>query len=209
MNVLDVDDVTERMKRFEGRVRHGAHQAWLAGLGAVALVEEETRGFFDTLVTRGEGLEARGKREVERAVREMERTRERVTRNVEVLGNQVDRRFAGVLHRLGVPTRKEIHELTRRVEALTGRVVSTAATPAVAPAAPAAEHTVRVVWSTDDEQWRVETEGATRATSLHPTKDQAVAAARELAREQAPSVVVVQRRDGTVQNRFPYDEAPH
>ncbi len=44
--------------------------------------------------------------------------------------------------------------------------------------------------------WKVEAEGAKRASSVHRTKAEAVAAAKEKARSQAPSQVLVYKQDG-------------
>ena len=43
--------------------------------------------------------------------------------------------------------------------------------------------------------WKVEVEGARRASSVHRTKAEAVAAAKELARGKAPSQVLVYKKD--------------
>ena len=43
--------------------------------------------------------------------------------------------------------------------------------------------------------WKVEAEGAMRASSVHRTKAEAVAAAKELARSRAPSQVLVYKKD--------------
>jgi uncharacterized protein YjbJ (UPF0337 family) len=53
--------------------------------------------------------------------------------------------------------------------------------------------------------WKVEAEGARRASSVHRTKPEAVAAAKELARGRAPSQVLVYKKDGlTVQEEKTY-----
>jgi uncharacterized protein YjbJ (UPF0337 family) len=44
--------------------------------------------------------------------------------------------------------------------------------------------------------WKVEAEGAKRASSVHRTKAEAVAAAKEMARGRAPSQVLVYKQDG-------------
>jgi uncharacterized protein DUF2188 len=44
--------------------------------------------------------------------------------------------------------------------------------------------------------WKVEAEGARRASSVHRTKPEAVAAAKELARNRVPSQVLVYKQDG-------------
>jgi hypothetical protein len=44
--------------------------------------------------------------------------------------------------------------------------------------------------------WKVEAEGARRASSVHRTKAEAVAAAKEKARSKAPSQVLLYKQDG-------------
>ena len=44
--------------------------------------------------------------------------------------------------------------------------------------------------------WKVQTKEATRATSVHRTKAEAVAAGKELARSKAPSQLLVYKADG-------------
>ncbi len=193
-------DVNEQVKKLEGNVRTSAHNVWLASLGAVSLAEEEGRDLLENLIARGRTFEGRGRKEVDKAVREMDKARGRVTKGVEDLAELVDRRVAAVLHRMGIPTRDEIQTLTRRVEELTHRVL----TRGEKVAATAERKVYHVVWA--DEQWKVEAEGASRATSTHATKDEAVSAARELAQGQVPSQMVIHRMDGTVQTQTTYDE---
>ena len=53
--------------------------------------------------------------------------------------------------------------------------------------------------------WKVDAAGARRASSVHRTKPEAVAAAKELARRRAPSQVLVYKQDGlTVQEEKTY-----
>lgn len=201
-------NVTEQAKRFEEGVRTSAHRAWLVGLGAVALVEEESKGlidssktFLDDLIKRGEKFETRSKKEMDKAKREAGRVRGQVEKNFDQVTDEVDRRVTGALQRIGVPTRTEIQALTRRVEELTSKATGKATVAAAAVGV----KVYQVKWA--DEQWKVEAEGATRATSVHPTKDEAVTAARELAHNQEPSQVVVYKMDGTIQTRYNYELA--
>ena len=46
--------------------------------------------------------------------------------------------------------------------------------------------------------WKVQAEGASRATSVHKTKGEAVANAKELARSHQPSQLLVYKQNGTV-----------
>lgn len=194
-------DIRQKVGQVQDGVLGTAHNVWLAGLGAVALAEEEGRGLFDQLVDRGKGLESRGRREVDRARDEVGRARQRVTRRVDELGEGLDRRIAEVMQRMGIPTREEIGALTRRIEDLTERI-SANAVPAPTTAGTEGK-LYRVTWS--DEQWKVIADGAERASSVHATKDEAVTAARQLGQAQAPSRVVVERMDGSVQNESTYE----
>ncbi|HEX2163585.1 MAG TPA: phasin family protein [Thermoanaerobaculia bacterium] len=185
-------DVRREAKRLGDGVLGSAHEVWLAGLGALALAEEEGRGLFAQLVDRGKRLEERGRDQVGRARDEVGRARERVVRRVDELGGVLDRRVAEAMHRVGIPTREEIAALTRRIEELSARMIAPPAAAATPP------KVVRVAWA--DGQWRVTAEGDGAAPALHATKDEAVVAARELAAGLAPSRVVVEKMDGTVQS---------
>jgi uncharacterized protein YjbJ (UPF0337 family) len=52
--------------------------------------------------------------------------------------------------------------------------------------------------------WKVQVEGASRATSVHKTKGEAVANAKELARSHQPSQLLVYKQNGTVQTEQTY-----
>lgn len=55
-----------------------------------------------------------------------------------------------------------------------------------------------------DGGWKVQAEGTSRATSVHKTKGEAVANAKELARSRPPSQLLVYKQDGTVQAEQTY-----
>ena len=52
--------------------------------------------------------------------------------------------------------------------------------------------------------WKVEAEGATRASNTHQTKEEAVDNAKELAKGQEPGQVIIHRRDGTIEAEHTY-----
>lgn len=60
------------------------------------------------------------------------------------------------------------------------------------------------VTPTQDGQWRVIRENASRASSVHDTKDKAVSAAKDIARKRSKSQVVLHRQDGTIQKAHSY-----
>ena len=55
-----------------------------------------------------------------------------------------------------------------------------------------------------DGGWIVETGGIGQVSSVHRTKDEAVASAKELAGVHKPSQVLVYKKDGTVQTERTY-----
>ena len=108
-------------------IRRSAQHIWLAGLGAFALAGEEGGKLFGALVKKGQGVEKLNKTRLEkvftRVGRVGERVREDAGRAMHRIGNPLDTGMTVALHQLGVPTRKEIVTLTKRVEELT-RVVA-------------------------------------------------------------------------------------
>jgi poly(hydroxyalkanoate) granule-associated protein len=99
----------------EPRIRESAERVWLAGLGALAVTEEEGARFFKTLVKRGENLERITRTAWERNLATVRRAPTAAARRVSA---DAKSSMHGVLHRLGVPTRGEINRLSRRVAAL-------------------------------------------------------------------------------------------
>lgn len=198
-------------KRFQQEFQESAHKIWLAGLGAFSTLEERGGDYFQQLVERGEKFESRSKDELKKTRKRVESSfeegrervegkvkdaRKRVETSVEDAFSGLDERLTDVLHRFGVPTRDEIHALTRRVEELNQKVdelQGVAGTRKVLHVVPA------------EEGWKVEAEGAAKATSVHGTKDEAVQAAREIAQAERPSQLIVHKKDGTFQNETTYD----
>lgn len=109
-----------------GDLRESAHKIWLAGLGALTVAEEEGTKVFKTLVERGEEFEGRGRERVEKVKSTVEdaakTTRERLGDAWSSLETSFDEKVATAIHKIGVPTREEIHTLTKRVEELTKSV---------------------------------------------------------------------------------------
>lgn len=119
-----------KLTKVTGRglaLREPAERIWLAGLGAFAMAEEEGSKLFATLVKKGRVLQ---KTNTARLDARMEGVREGVMERIDTLreipdaameriNGRVDATMTSVLHRFGVPTKREIGTLTRRVEELT------------------------------------------------------------------------------------------
>jgi poly(hydroxyalkanoate) granule-associated protein len=109
-------------QRVYGDLRDSAHKIWLAGLGALAMAEEEGTKVFSNLVEAGEKVEARGKKRFELVKGRVDEAREKAGETFDKLGETFDDKVAGAVQRLGVPSRDEIRRLTKRVEELTAKV---------------------------------------------------------------------------------------
>lgn len=116
----------EKGKELVEDVKASAHKVWLAGLGAMAVAEEEGSKFFKRLVEKGEEFEERSKERLGKVRESVEESVQDVRSEAEGLWERLsgsfDDKVADALHRLGVPGRDEIHKLTRRVEQLTRKV---------------------------------------------------------------------------------------
>ena len=115
---------------FAKTVRESAHQIWLAGLGAYAKTQEEGTKVFNALVKEGEALQKRTSHAAEAGVGEMTRAagklaseaQSRATQTWDKLEQVFELRVERALNRLGVPSKKDIDHLARRVEQLTSAI---------------------------------------------------------------------------------------
>jgi poly(hydroxyalkanoate) granule-associated protein len=138
----------EKLEELQEKVMDSAQKVWLAGLGALAVAEEEGSKLFKELVKRGESMEGEIKGELTSLRKEIaalvERGRGQASKVVEQVETNWDEKLTQALSRLGVPTRDEIAALAARVEELTRKLDERAAEGAKKPrsraevAAPAA-----------------------------------------------------------------------
>lgn len=114
-------------KQLAEAVRTSAHQIWQAGLGAFAKAQEEGGKVFAKLVKEGTGLQKRTKKLAENKVSGVTDTVSKMADNVskqasgswDKLEQVFEDRVSRSLASLGVPTKKDIQTLTKRVEDLT------------------------------------------------------------------------------------------
>ena len=134
-----VESVQRDLTEAAGDVQDAVQKVFLAGLGALALAEEEGSKTFNKLVKRGKKVELPGLgMDRVRAIREQiggeaekatDAVKDRVQDAKYVAGETADKAetqlsdaVSGVMTRLGVPTRTEISELTASVERLTSQI---------------------------------------------------------------------------------------
>ena len=110
-------------------LKESAHEIWLAGLGAFALAGDEGSRLFKQLVKKGEGMEHLNKARINRLTSRAADLRGEARSAVSRVTIPIEAGMTNAMHRLGVPTRKEIATLTKRVEELT-RVVAKSKTRA-------------------------------------------------------------------------------
>jgi len=115
-----------RGKDLADEMLDSAHRVWLAGLGALARAEEEGSRLFSQLVERGRESEAAGRGRVDETVRgaadTVRGTADTVRSAVGSVSAGIEAQVGEVMRRMGVPTREEIQQLTRRVEELAARI---------------------------------------------------------------------------------------
>lgn len=111
------------LENFSQDLRQSGRQVWLAGLGAMSVVDEQGRAFFGEgigeLVEKGEARRRRLENDARQAF-------EKVGSKVKQLGRKIETRTSSrvesTLERLGVPTSSQIQQLIDRVEQLNTKV---------------------------------------------------------------------------------------
>ncbi len=195
--LLDIpQDLLNRGKQMVGVGR----DVWLAGLGAVATVEEEGTTLFSTLVKRGEQMEGAGRKRLVAARTGLADRQKSLTQTVE---ETVYEPLLKAMSRFGVPTRGEIKDLTAKVDALTHQVDLLVTKMAQRP--DGAPQAIYYVVARDD-GWVVGKEGMDQPINSYPTKEDALEEARVLANKHAPSRLHVYKKDGTIQDTFTYGD---
>jgi poly(hydroxyalkanoate) granule-associated protein len=132
---MNTEQVTAEYKKLQTGLFESTRRLWLAGLGTLSVVEEESTGVFDQLIEKGRLVEQKSRKQVTKTKAEIESGTEELA---EELSDRLDRRVASVLQKLGIPSRAQVQDLTLRVEQLSEQVDRmTAPTAAAKTAAPA------------------------------------------------------------------------
>lgn len=139
-------------KQLAEAVRTSAQQIWQAGLGAFAKAQEEGGKVFAKLVKEGTDLQKRTQKLAEDKVSGVTDTVTKMADNVskqasgswDKLEQVFEDRVSRSLASLGVPTKKDIQTLTKRVEELSKSVATLSGKkPAATKAAPKAKAPVK------------------------------------------------------------------
>ncbi|HSS48821.1 MAG TPA: phasin family protein, partial [Thermoanaerobaculia bacterium] len=101
------------------KLRAAGRNLWLAGLGAVAEVEEGSRELFDRLVERGAPVEGKQKKLAETVSERAGRAARSLSKLVE---ETVEFESRGMLKRLNLMTREDVEILSARLESLSKKI---------------------------------------------------------------------------------------
>lgn len=131
----------KKAKVIQNDLMDSAHKIWLAGLGAFAMAEQESGKLFKGLVEKGEGVEKEGKEHVEKAKGTVAGMKTVADSYWNTMERTMDDQVTAVIHRMGIPTKGEIEELTTKVEQLTVSVDKLSAKQAAKPKSTPAKKT--------------------------------------------------------------------
>ena len=107
--------------RIARQVTESGREIWLAGLGAFSTARQEGNKLFDMLVKEGKGLEARTRAFAGSSVSQL---RTRATGTIGKLERVFEQRVAQALKGIGVPTSRDVDQLSRRVAQLDRNVAA-------------------------------------------------------------------------------------
>lgn len=195
----------------KGPLPRPVEEVWAAGLGALAQAQSKGAESFDALVALGNTVLDKGGDAARTAAGQVEgaastlagTARGVVGEAAEAVTGGVEAVVEAALSRLGVPGRNEVLALRAQVDRLQARLEELGAGAAEDLGA-AADLVVYSVVKRDD-GWAVLKAGNERATSVHPTKREAERSARQTARAQAPSRLVIHKADGAVAEALTYE----
>lgn len=111
-------------------VKQYTRKVWLAGLGAYVKAGQEGYDYFKDLVKAGEGVEKQGKQAVHEKVDAVNERIDEVKHDaveavegrLEQIEHAFDKRVARALNRVGMPSRKDLNDLSERLEQLSALV---------------------------------------------------------------------------------------
>ena len=114
-------EITEEITGENGHnpMLETAHKVLLAGIGVIALTQEEVEKFVNKLVERGEIAEKDGRNMIKDVLERRKKQAEEVRTDTE---EKVDKRLEDMLARMNVPTRDDIDALGKQIAALTRKV---------------------------------------------------------------------------------------
>lgn len=120
---------------LSGAIKDSASQIWLAGLGAFAKAQEEGSKVFDALVKEGTAIQRKTQAAAEEKISEATSRMASMATDLSSkasgqwgkLEDIFEERVARALHKLGVPSAKDIDQLIARIDELNRNVAKLSA----------------------------------------------------------------------------------
>ena len=106
---------TSRPEEERDTLYEAARKVLMAGIGVVALAQDEAENFVNKLVERGELAE----KDARKLLDEVRKKRKEAARKTE---GEVEKRLDAILSRMNVPTRGDIQALSEKIAALSEKV---------------------------------------------------------------------------------------
>jgi poly(hydroxyalkanoate) granule-associated protein len=130
---MAIEQIKSQAKKVQNDVTTSAHQVFLAGLGAAALVEQESgkllqesEKLFGKLVARGRKVEADGRKKLAEGKKQVVAARKKTEQKVErfqgEVSGQLNSQLTKLVQRLGIPHQDQIQTLSDRVAELTRKI---------------------------------------------------------------------------------------
>lgn len=114
-----IEVVEEEVSETGNTFLSGVRKVLMAGIGAVALAQEEVEDFVNKLVERGEIAEKDGRKLVNDILEKRRGKTQETTKRVE---SELEKRMESLLDRMNIPTKSDIEALTTKVAELTKKV---------------------------------------------------------------------------------------
>lgn len=115
-----------RNETLQNELTKRGRNVWLAGLGALATVEEQGNKLFRRLVERGKDFESERREELKAASKKARKQRDEALAQIEEASEETQSLLMDTmntaLERFGVPTRNEVDRLSKKVETLSDQV---------------------------------------------------------------------------------------
>lgn len=107
--------VAEAEAQLTSTIKDSAQHIWMAGLGAFDKAQQGGNKVFEAILREGETIQEKTRKVTEDKVAEMTA---KATGTWDRLEEVFEHRVAVALHSLGVPTRRDVDDLSRRVREL-------------------------------------------------------------------------------------------
>ena len=125
-NVKNNDAKKSRMDDIQKELSDRGRDVWLAGLGALATVEEEGSKLYQRLIERGKTYERTSTEQIKQLSNRMSEEKEKAVDRAEETAFEAQSALSETmdkaLERFGVPTQKEVSDLSEKVDTLSAQI---------------------------------------------------------------------------------------